>query len=182
MLAFRAVHSLRWSLVTALLLQGSAATALAAGNKITLSLELDTPAAVRGGQTGLVVWADVERGWHINAHKPNDSFLIPTEASFTLPLGISTDTVNYPRPDRHTFAFAPGKELLVYEGKVGITTALNVPADFIGTRIRIEAALRYQACNDTTCLPPASVSAELLVPISADVVTAPDKEPLRHGV
>ena len=182
MLAFRAVHSLRWSLVTALLLQGSAATALAAGNKITLSLELDTPAAVRGGQTGLVVWADVERGWHINAHKPNDSFLIPTEASFTLPLGISTDTVNYPRPDRHTFAFAPGKELLVYEGKVGITTALNVPADFIGTRIRIEAVLRYQACNDTTCLPPASVSAELLVPISADVVTAPDKEPLRHGV
>jgi thiol:disulfide interchange protein DsbD len=166
MLAFSAVQIVhRW--LVAVLVLGGVTCAWAASNKATLSLEVDTPEAGRGGQTGLTIWAEIERGWHINAHKPNESFLIPTELTFTLPPGISTDTVTYPRPDERAFAFAHGKRLLVYEGKIGITTALNVPADFIGRRLRIQAVLRYQACNDTTCLPPATATAEIVVPVSA---------------
>lgn len=160
------------ALLAALLLAGAAHPTRADGNKVVLSLELDHPEVVRGGQTGLDIFAVIERGWHINGHKPEDAFLVPTEVKFTLPPGISTDTLNYPRPDRKTFAFAPDKQLLVYEGKVGITTALNVPADFAGTRVRIEAVMRYQACNDSTCLPPATATAELVVPVAA--AAAPD--------
>jgi thiol:disulfide interchange protein DsbD len=152
------------------LLLSSATGAAPASDKVTLRLELDTPEAARGGQTGVEIWADIERGWHINGHKPEQPFLIPTEVHLTLPPGISSDTLNYPRADRKAFAFAAGKELLVYEGKVGITTALNVPADFIGTRVRIEAVMRYQACNDSTCLPPTSTSAEIVVPVAATVM------------
>ncbi|MFQ5667380.1 MAG: protein-disulfide reductase DsbD domain-containing protein, partial [Candidatus Binatia bacterium] len=157
-------------MLLALTLLITGAAALADSPKVTVHLQLDKPEAVRGGQTGLEIIAQIQRGWHINGHEPNEPFLIPTEVKFTLPPGVSTDTLNYPRPDQHEFAFAPGKNLLVYEGKVGITSALNVPADFLGSRVRIEAALRYQACNDSTCAPPASAVAELVVPVSAAVV------------
>jgi len=165
------------ALLGALLLLSAATPACADGGKVTLRLELDHPEAIRGGQTGLEIFAEIERGWHINGHKPEDTFLIPTEVKFTLPPGISTDTLNYPRPDRKTFAFAPDKQLLVYEGKVGITTALNVPDDFAGTRVRIEAVMRYQACNDSTCLPPAQATTELLVPVGAAAAPAATIEP-----
>ena len=153
------------------------------GGKGVLHLELDSSEAVRGGQTGLEIFAEIERGWHINGHEPTDPFLIPTEVKFTPPPGISIDPLNYPRPDRKRFAFAKGKELLVYEGKVGITTALNVPADFVGSRARITAVMRYQACNDSTCLPPAAASAELLVPISETAAAPPaaGRPPLPAG-
>jgi len=153
------------------------------GGKGVLHLELDSSEAVRGGQTGLEIFAEIERGWHINGHEPTDPFLIPTEVKFTPPPGISIDPLNYPRPDRKRFAFAKGKELLVYEGKVGITTALNVPADFVGSRARITAVMRYQACNDSTCLPPAAASAELFVPISETAAAPPaaGRPPLPAG-
>lgn len=137
--------------------------------KVTLSLELEPATAQRGAPTDMIIWAEVERGWHINAHKPNETYLVPTEASVSVPEGIAVDEITYPRPDRHTFAFADGKELLVYEGKIGITTALHVPATFLGSRAEIRAQLRYQACNDATCLPPATASFELVVPIAAAV-------------
>ncbi len=139
--------------------------AVSAG-KVKLTLQLDDPEAARGGETGLEIFTDIERGWHINGPKPTEAYLIPTTVQFTLPPGMSTDTLNYPRPDRKTFTFAQGKQLLVYEGTLGITTALTVPADFADTQARIAASMRYQACNDSTCLPPAIVSAELLVPVS----------------
>ncbi|HVO26318.1 MAG TPA: cytochrome c biogenesis protein CcdA [Candidatus Margulisiibacteriota bacterium] len=166
--------------VCTVLLLGGAAVARADG-KVTLRLEIDRPEAVRGGQTGLEIFAEIERGWHINGHKPEDTFLVPTDVKLTLPPGISTDTLNYPRPDRKTFAFAPDKQLLVYEGKVGITTALNVPADFPGTRVRVEAVMRYQACNDSTCLPPTTTTAELLVPVAAEAAPAADDQAPRSG-
>ncbi len=166
----------------ALLLLSSLPAAVVAQGKVDLHLELDTPEAARGGQTGLEVWAEIARGWHINGHQPTDPFLIPTEVRFVLPPGISTDTVNYPKPDQKAFAFAPGKQLLVYAGKVGMTTALNVPADFVGTRVSIEAILQYQACNDSTCLPPATASAELVILVSTAVpAPATSKAPPKSG-
>ncbi len=172
MLASDAVRRLVGALFAVLALYAGAAAASGPG-KAQLRLELDTPQAARGGESGLTVWAEIEHGWHINAHKPTDPFLVPSEVKLTVPPGITVDTLNYPKPDRKTFAFAEGKELLVYEGKVGMTTAIGVPADFAGTRIRIEAMLHYQACNDTTCLAPTTSTAELVVPVNASAAAAP---------
>jgi thiol:disulfide interchange protein DsbD len=162
------VYSARWLLI-ALVFVGSTANALAPNEKVTLRLELDSPKAARGGQTGLDVLLEVEPGWHINAHQPTESYLIPTAVQLSVPPGVSSDAIQYPQPERKTFAFAQGKQLLVYEGQLTLRTALHVPADFSGTRIAIGATLRYQACNDSTCLPPAKAATELLVPVSANI-------------
>jgi thioredoxin:protein disulfide reductase len=158
------VRHLVGCLITFLAFCGTASAEPGVG-KVRLTLELDTPAAVRGGETGLTVWAEVERGWHINAHKPTEPFLVPTDVKLAVPPGASVDALNYPNPDRKAFAFAEGKELLVYEGKVGMTTGVTMPTDFAGPRVRIEATIRYQACNDSTCLAPTTATADLLVPV-----------------
>jgi len=175
-LAFEVVYFAGWLLIASILI-GNAANALAPNEKVTLRLELDRPKAARGTNTGLQILPEIEPGWHINAHTPTETYLIPTEVQLTLPPGVSTDTINYPLPERKTFAFAQGKQLLVYKGKLDITTALHVPADFSGTRIRIEARMRYQACNDSTCLPPATASAELLAPVSTTISVAAQPAP-----
>src|SRR6266404_2473761 len=47
-----------------------------------------------------------------------------------------------------------------------MATALHVPGDFSEPQARIEAKLRYQACNDDSCLPPMTASAEMVVPVA----------------
>ncbi|MBI1817589.1 MAG: thioredoxin family protein [Deltaproteobacteria bacterium] len=153
--------------------------AAAAVGKVTLSLEASGSIAPRGGLLPVDVIADIERGWHINAHQPTEPFLIVTEASLVLPPGITAEPLQYPKPDRKVFTFAQGKELLVYEGKLGLGTGLHIPAEFPGSRVRVQATLRYQACNDTTCLPPTTATAELLLPVSAEVVANPSASAAR---
>jgi len=146
----------------------------ASPGKVNLRLELDRDVMNRGGEAGIEVLAEIETGWHINAHKPNESYLIPTEIELKVPPGVTAEPLNYPPPDSHSFAFAPGKKLLVYEGKVGITGALAVPLGFAGDSFRVDAVIEYQACNDTTCLAPATAAADLVVQVRTDAGAPPD--------
>lgn len=152
----------------------------AAAAHLSFRLEAAAPAAPRGGMLPFDAVADIDAGWHIHSNKPNRPYLIPTELRLTLPPGISTETVTYPTPFEKRLAFAGKEPLLIYEGKIGIATALLVPEDFPGTRIRIEAVLRYQACSETTCLPPAEATAELVVPVVEADEADPDLLPRRR--
>jgi len=163
----RPLPALLWLLLLSLLTASPSAVAVAApGPKVTLSVETTHDKAPRGGTIPVAVVAAVEPGWHINSHKPHDAFLIPTAATLTLPAGVTATELEYPPPHDKKFAFAPDKELSVYEGKVHIATTLRVPADFAASRLRVEATLRYQACNDTLCLPPATARAELALAVA----------------
>jgi thiol:disulfide interchange protein DsbD len=133
---------------------------------VRLEVKVDREAA-RGGQLDLEVLAHIAPGWHINAHEPIQSYLIPTELRFDLPPGVAVDAIFYPPAERRAMRFAGGDELLVYTGKLGIATALLVPADFPRPALRIGATLRYQACNDARCLPPSTARTEQVVPIGA---------------
>lgn len=153
--------------------------------KVELSLRLEREPVAPGSVVRLTAVAAIVPGWHINAHRPNEEFLIPTELTFELPPGVTTSSVEYPDPEEHSFAFAPGKVLLVYDGDVGMAAALAIPADSSESRLRIGAALRYQACNDTTCLPPRTVRADLSVAVGdskAAAASGPAAAGLMGGV
>lgn len=162
-------------LLAAAALAGVAAHA-APEPKVTLTL---TPAAdavalgPQGATLDLTATATVARGWHVNAHRPTEKFLIPTVLTLTLPAGVSAAPVQYPAPKTQRFAFAGDLELLVYEGAVPLTTTLTIPADFAADALVVEAVLRYQACDNTTCLPPASAVAELRLPVRDAAAAAP---------
>jgi thiol:disulfide interchange protein DsbD len=150
-------------LCAVLLLAG--APAFAAAGKVTLDFELGGESLVRGAPTGLDVMVSIQEGWHIQAHRPNEKFLIPTVLELEVPAGVAVHDVLYPRPDKASFAFAPGKQFLVHEGKLGLATALELPADFDGDTVPVTARLRYQACDDENCLPPATATFTASFPV-----------------
>lgn len=138
----------------------SAAPLQAATGKVTLAFELAGNQLVRGAPTGLDVMAEIDDGWHIQAHKPTEKYLIATELELEVPAGVKIHEVGYPKPDEASFGFAPGKKFLVYAGKLGLATAIELPADYAAGEVPVKAKLRYQACDDENCLPPATATAE----------------------
>src|SRR5438093_4107049 len=114
-----------------------------------------------GGQA--VVEATIAPGWHVNAHEPRDQFLIPTTVTLTPPAGVRAGAVEYPRPVERRLKFSGETTLLLYDGTVRFTATLEgAPAVGSGP---LKAALRFQACDDSRCLPPRTL--ELVAALDA---------------
>jgi thiol:disulfide interchange protein DsbD len=98
------------------------------------------------------VEATIAPGWHVNAHRPRDKFLIPTTLEVKPPPGVRAGDVVYPEPVERRLAVAGEEPVLLYDGTVRFTAPLEGEAAPGGPPVR--ASLRYQACDDTRCLPP----------------------------
>lgn len=152
----------------------SAAAVAAAPAKVTLEVETPDAGAHRGAVLEIDALASIEEGWHVHSNTPPEPYLIATELKLELPEGFPEPEVFYPPAEKQTFAFAPGLVLSVYHGKLGIAAAVRVPADYAPSSLPVRAVLRYQACNDTTCLPPTTATAKVDVTVSDAVPGAPD--------
>jgi len=123
--------------------------------------------AVEGGTAA--VEATIASGWHVNAHQPRDEFLIPTTVTFTPPPGVRVGEVVYPAPVEKRLAFGD-KPFLLYEGTVRLVAPLEgTPAPDAGP---LKAVFRYQACDDTRCLPPRSL--ELSAALGDAAIAGPE--------
>lgn len=118
---------------------------------ITLS---GSVASRTGDRVDAVAVVTIPSPWHVNSAKPLDSFAIPTVLTLD-PATAELSGVQYPPHELKNFAFSGGSQVAVYTGTVRIPfTATLKPG---ATAIR--ESLRYQACNDSVCLPPKSVEA-----------------------
>jgi thioredoxin:protein disulfide reductase len=145
--------------------------ALARGAHATPVVELSgrvEPAA--DGAARVVATIAVAAGYHVNAHRPDEEFLIPTVLTLTA-RDVTFGEPQYPTPVARRFEFAGEKPMLVYDGK------FDVVAD---ARPRpttpVELSLRYQACDDQRCLPPATVRATIAPGDAAASASATDPQ------
>lgn len=99
----------------------------------------------------------IARGFHVNSHKPSDEYLIPTTLTPQLPAGIELLETIYPPGKLEKFAFSPDKPLDVYTGSVTLRMRLTSQSSAALGATTIPMTLRYQACNDSSCLPPVKV-------------------------
>ncbi len=100
--------------------------------------------------------AVIEPGWHVNSNKPLAEFSLPT----VLTLDAATAELvkaDFPPHTVRTFAFSGDEKIAVFEGTIGISFVAKVKKDAPA----IKAHLRYQACNDSVCLPPRTADAEI---------------------
>jgi thiol:disulfide interchange protein DsbD len=103
-----------------------------------------------------VVTATIAAGWHINSSKPLDEFAIPT----SLTLDAATADLlkaEYPQHKLQSFSFSGGRQIAVYEGTIRIPFSAKLKTN--ATVVR--ATVRYQACNDSVCLPPKNATADI---------------------
>ncbi|MBS1841203.1 MAG: hypothetical protein JSS69_01675 [Acidobacteria bacterium] len=108
----------------------------------------------RGKEFQVAVVIKIRDGFHINARKPTLEYLIPTDLKVELPAGYKAGEVSYPGGTLKSFSFSKDEKLNVYTGKVVLYLKVTPPADAAPGAQHIPMKLRYQACNDSVCLPP----------------------------
>jgi thiol:disulfide interchange protein len=151
-----------WRPLAALLvvfsLHGAVQAQLGREEKAKVQLS-SAPDATPGSTATLVATMTIEKDWHTNSHEPTLDYLIPTVATFEVSAGWSVTRVEYPEGHLLRFAFVD-EPISVFEGEVKIRASLTVPAGAHLGPVPVAVSIRYQACNDTTCLAPVKTRAE----------------------
>jgi DsbC/DsbD-like thiol-disulfide interchange protein len=120
-----------------------------------------------GKQFQLAIVVDIARGFHMNSHKPTDPYLIPTTLTPDLPASLQLVDAIYPEGTLEKFAFSPDKALSVYTKSVVLALTIKALPNAHPGSATIPISLRYQACNDSSCLPPVKVPVTATVEIAA---------------
>jgi thiol:disulfide interchange protein len=99
-------------------------------------------------------------GLHINSHTPRQKSLIRTELMVAEPVGVKIAAVDFPDGTDYSFPADPSQKLSIYSGEFVLKMHVTAQA---GNHL-IQGALRYQACDNSTCYPPRNA------PVAIDVI------------
>ena len=113
------------------------------------------PVEAKAGETFTIpLTVRIRPGYHINSDKPLEDYLIPTNLSWdSAPFEVVK--VKFPAPELVVYEFSE-QPLSVFSKEIVITTTLRAPQKLPGPKEML-GRLRYQACNDKSCLAPTSV-------------------------
>ncbi|GIW99035.1 MAG: hypothetical protein KatS3mg111_2368 [Pirellulaceae bacterium] len=121
------------------------------------------PASVPvGGEATLVVDARILPPWHIYASEGPTGVGIPTQLELELPQGITATA--WSLPDSHVEQ-SPLGPMALYEGSPRFVCRLHLDPSTPPGRYSVNVKVKYQACNQSQCLPPKTtpLSAELTI-------------------
>ncbi len=134
--------------------------------KAKVSFALDRTAYEPGSEARLAAALDIEAGWHVNSNPASFDYLIPTALEAEVPAGWPPAAVAYPPGKKLKFAFAD-EPLSVYDGRVVLIAKLAVPAGAAAGTTNVLASVTYQACDDSSCLPPVTKEQEVELVVGA---------------
>ncbi len=142
-------------------------------NIVTISPQWSKSGIVPGDNVQLALQLHIDDAWHINSHTPLDDYLIPTSAEFRTPDAASVGRINYPEPETYKFDFSENP-VSVYQGTVNIITTVSLDKAATSDSLRVAGTLHYQACNNSSCLPPTTIDFSAVLPVvqSTEMVEA----------
>jgi hypothetical protein len=120
----------------------------------------------RNHEFEIAVVVRIMAGFHMNANKVSLDYLIPTTLAAALPAGFKEIETTYPEGKTLKLAFSD-TPLSVYTGSFTVRVKLSAGSDAALGRQTLPFSLRYQACNETSCLPPVKI------PVTATIEVAP---------
>lgn len=112
---------------------------------------------VSPGKNGVIqVNVTVKKGYHIQANKVQDEFIIPTTLEITASDIIATDNQLFPAAKK--FRLEGTKDhLLVYDGNFKIKVPFRTKEKLEKGEYKLGATLHYQACDNKTCFFPKGI-------------------------
>jgi thiol:disulfide interchange protein DsbD len=101
---------------------------------------------------------------HVQSDRPSDPSFIPTVLTIDVPKGMSVVQTIYPKSEllRQEGVKDP---LSVFGSEFTVRVRVKLTPDVAPGAAVIRGRLRYQACNETTCFPPATAEARWTVPV-----------------
>lgn len=120
----------------------------------------------RGSTFEIGVVVGIMPGFHMNAHKVSEDYLIPTNLTAKPPAGIKEVQTLYPEGTNLKLSFSD-KPLSVYTKQFTVRAKFSVAANAALGKMNLPFTLQYQACNDSACLPPVKI------PVIAKIDVAP---------
>jgi DsbC/DsbD-like thiol-disulfide interchange protein len=106
-----------------------------------------------GKSSAVALHFRIAPGLHINSHKPSEEELIPTSFAIPTESGVRLEAATYPVGVDFALPIEPKTRLNVYTGE--FTIQAQIVADR-GDHL-VEAKLRYQACDQSACMPPKTI-------------------------
>jgi len=131
----------------------------------------------QGGKSSVQLMFRVIPGFHINSNKPNSELLIPTLINWDVPTDISLAKTVYPPGQDYSFSFSPDEKLSVYTGDFTVNSLVMAAKSTPKGTYRVHGTLRYQACDNRACYPPATVPIAFDVQVAKPASTAVRRNP-----
>ncbi len=149
----------RMALVVAALVAAPVAASAQAGRpRAQVTPVVETASVRQGDSLRVSLKVRLPEHVHVQAHEPRDPSLIPTVLTVEAPPGITVEAITYPPPSELTQA-GRRDTLAVLGPEFAIDVRLSVAATAAVGDVAVPAVLRYQACNDSVCFPPARATA-----------------------
>jgi thiol:disulfide interchange protein DsbD len=117
-----------------------------------------------GATYPLEIILKITNPYHINPQIPSDPILVPTTISLDGGKDVRFSSVEFPEPEVKILDFSE-MPLAIYEGTLVLTTSVSLPENFSGSTLNIQGNLEYQACDDSTCMAPASLEFSRSFPV-----------------
>ncbi len=118
----------------------------------------------RGGKCPVAVELIIDPKWHINSNPQSPEFLVPTELKIVSKQKIKMTRVFYPPSEKLN---VPGSEPYhVYSKRVILYGILETDATETAETGELEIRIRYQACNESTCMPPEDILLKGKLPLA----------------
>lgn len=146
-------------LVVAAFLSGASVDAQLQRPRAEVTPVAATPEVAAGSTAVLSLRVRLPKDVHVQADKPRDPSLIATTLTVEPPAGVTVATITYPAATE--LAQEGRREKLLVMGPEFEIEARVVLAETVAPgNLVVPVRLRYQACNDTMCFPPARAEAK----------------------
>ena len=138
-------------------------------------LNFDKLPAGRTAEVAVVL--DVRPGWHVQSNPPADRYGVPTVVTVKTTRGTKVGEFVYPTlPPK-----VPGGEprpVPELAGRVVLRAPVEVPEAAAGGDETLEVSVKFQACNDTQCLRPKTLTFTGTLPVAgpSEAVAAANAE------
>ncbi len=136
-----------------------ACAALSQAQEIKASLRptIDTKRVHAGQAVKARIAVHLPDNFRVPSDRPGRNF-VPTTLTIDVPAGVTVDgSISYWRPSQAQLA---GQKTMVLGPDFTILVQFRLALGVAAGNLNIPAKLRYEACNDATCYPPATMNTQ----------------------
>lgn len=152
----------------------------AAPDPVQWTLSADSQSVRPGGKVLAKLTATIDAGWHVYSPTTPPGGPIPTTLSLAGNPAISGFHIYQPKPERKLDPNF-GIDTETFQNKVVFLVEIALQKDAAPGPLDLTAEVRYQCCNDTSCLPPKRKTASTTIKIDPTASAASFAIPAGYG-